>query len=189
MARRLPGRSIREQIVHAERLGMRRVGVESRHQRGSFENEANPRVAMTVDPPLVALGQAKPALQIEVVPDLFKLALAHEKTGEKARHHLDHRTENRILRTLESIDQSVERLLPLFAGPLSRFESRGDFLDVLDVVADRLLVVANFVETTVDAGGQSAELLLCEPPFCSFTFRWIDSRTSLKASAIRNPGG
>jgi hypothetical protein len=160
LARRLPGRSIREQIVHGERLGMRRVGVESRHQRGSFENDANPRVAMTVDPPLVTLGQAKPALQIEVVPDLFKLALAHEKTGEKARHHLDHLTVNRILRTLESIDQSFKRLLPILAGPLSRFESRGDFLDVLDVFSDRRLFVSNFVEAPVNAVGQSAELLL-----------------------------
>ncbi len=139
---------------------MRRVGVESRHQRGSFENEANPRVAMTVDPPLVTLGQAKPALQIEVVPDLFKLALAHEKTGEKARHHLDHLTVNRILRTLESIDQSFERLLPILAGPLSRSERRGDFLDVLDVFSDRRLFVSNFVEAPVNAVGQSAELLL-----------------------------
>ena len=139
---------------------MRRVGVESRHQRGSFENDANPRVAMTVDPPLVTLGQAKPALQIEVVPDLFKLALAHEKTGEKARHHLDHLTVNRILRTLEAIDQSFKRLPPILAGPLSRFESRGDFLDVLDVFSDRRLFVSNFVEAPVNAVGQSAELLL-----------------------------
>jgi hypothetical protein len=139
---------------------MRRVGVESRHQRGPFKNDANPRVAMTVDPPLVTLGQAKPALQIEVVPNLFKLALAHEKTGEKARHHLDHLTVNRILRTLESIDQSFERLLPILAGPLSRFESRGDFLDVLDVFSDRCLFVSNFVEAPVNAVRQSAELLL-----------------------------
>jgi hypothetical protein len=67
---------------------------------------------------------------------------------------------SRILRTRESIDQSFERLLPIRAGPLSRFESRGDFLDVRDVFSDRRLFVANFVEAPVDAVGQSAEWLL-----------------------------
>ena len=140
---------------------MHGVGVEGMHQRRSFEDEANPRVARTVDPPLVTRGQAEPTLQIKVVSDLFKSALADEKAGEEARHHLDHRTVNRILRTLESIDQSFERLLPILAGPLSRFERRGDFLDVLDVFSDRRLFVSNFVEAPVNAVGQSAELLLC----------------------------
>ena len=96
---------------------------------------------------------------------------------------------NRILRTRESIDQFLERLLPLGAGPLSRFEGCCDFLDLLDVLSDRRVLVAYFFESTVDAAGQSDELLFCEPPFCSSTFRSIDSRTSLNASAIRKPGG
>ena len=48
------------------------------------ENDSNARVAMTVDSPLVTLGQAKPSLQIEIVSDLLELALADEKVGEKA---------------------------------------------------------------------------------------------------------
>ena len=39
------------------------------------------------------------------------------------------------------------------------------------------------------AVGQAAELLFCEPPFfLRPKFRWIDARTSSKASAIRRPG-
>jgi hypothetical protein len=47
----------------------------------------------------------------------------------------------------------------------------------------------NFVEAAVDATRQAAQWLLCEPPFFSSRLRWIDSRTSSKAAAIRNPGG
>jgi hypothetical protein len=83
---------------------MRGVHVQSMHQRWSFENDSNARVAMTVDSPLVTLGQAKPSLQIEIVSDLLKLALADEKTGEKAHHHLGYLLVNRVLLTLESID-------------------------------------------------------------------------------------
>ena len=78
--------------------------VQSMHQRWSFENDSNARVAMTVDSPLVTLRQAKPSLQIEIVSDLLKLALADEKAGEKAHHYLDYLLVNRVLLTLESID-------------------------------------------------------------------------------------
>src|SRR3954451_7163939 len=168
---------------------MRGMGVEGMHQRGPFQDDPNSRVAMAVDPPLVTLGQAKPTLQVEVVSDPFKLALAHDKAGEEARHHLDHLPVNRIPRTGESIDQFFKRLFPLGAGPLSGFEGCGDFFDVLDARSDLLLLVSNGFEPTVDTPGQSAELLFGEPPFCSSTFRWIDSRTSPNASAIRKPGG
>ena len=70
-----------------------------------------------------------------------------------------------------------------------RFEGRGYFRDVLDVFSDRLVLGPDFVQSSVDAVGQAAELLFCGPPFFSSKFRWIDSRTSTKASAIRKPGG
>jgi hypothetical protein len=54
---------------------------------------------------------------------------------------------------------------------LPDFEGRGDFLDVRDVAPDRLLFGPDGVETTIDATGQPAELLLGESPFCMSTFR------------------
>jgi hypothetical protein len=51
------------------------------------------------------------------------------------------------------------------------------------------LLLLDFVQTALDASGQAAELLVGEPPFFSSKFRWIDARTSFKASAIRKPGG
>ena len=71
----------------------------------------------------------------------------------------------------------------------SGLEGRGHLLDVLDVLSDRLLLGLDMVQSPVDAAGQAAELLLREPPFFASKFRWIDSRTSFKASAIRRPGG
>ena len=168
---------------------MRRVRVQSMHQRWSLENNANPGVAMTVDPPLVTLGQAKPTFQVEIVVDLLKLALADEKAGEKARHDLDDLLVNRVFSTLESIAQFVECRLPFRASLLSGFEGRGDLVDVLDVFSDDFLFDPNSVQTSVDAVGQAAELLFREPPFFSSRFRWIDSRTSSNASAILKPGG
>ena len=78
---------------------------------------------------------------------------------------------NRILSPLEPIDQFFEPLLAICASFLSRFEGRGYLLDVLDVFSDCLLCGLDFVETSVDAAGQAAELLFCEPPFFSSKFR------------------
>ena len=43
------------------------MGIQGMHQRRPFLNDPDPRVAVTVDPPLVALRQAKPTLQVEII--------------------------------------------------------------------------------------------------------------------------
>ena len=144
---------------------------------------------MTVNSPLVAFGQAKPALKIEIVPDLLELSRADKKASQEAGHQRSHVLANWILLPLESIDQRIELLLAMLATLSSRFESCGYLLDVLDVFSDCLLLGLDVVQSPVDAVGQTVELLFCEPPFFASKFRWIDSRTSSKASAIRRPGG
>jgi hypothetical protein len=44
---------------------MRGVRVENMHQRRSLDNDANPRMSMTMDPPFVTLWQAKPPLELK----------------------------------------------------------------------------------------------------------------------------
>jgi len=144
---------------------------------------------MTVNSPLVALGQAEPPLEFEIVLDLFELSLAHKKAGQEADHQLSHVLANRILIPLELVDQLLELRLAILATSASRVEGRGHLVDVLDVLADWLLLGLDMLQSPVDAAGQSAKLLLCESPFFASKFRWIDSRTSSKASAIRRPGG
>ena len=91
---------------------------------------------MTVNSPLVALGQAKPALEIEIVLDLLERSRADKKAGQEADHQRGHVLANRILIPLESIDQLFELRLAILATPPSRFEGRGDLLDVFDVLSD-----------------------------------------------------
>ena len=91
---------------------------------------------MTVNSPLVALGQAEPSLKIEIVLDLLELARADKKAGQEADHQRGHVPANWILIPLESIDQLLELLLAILATLPSRFEGRGYLLDVLDVLSD-----------------------------------------------------
>src|SRR6266496_2635318 len=97
---------------------MRGVSVQSMHQRRSLQDQPNPRVAMTVDPPLVTLGSAKPPLQIEIILDRFILLLADEEAGKEAEHHRGHRVADRILGPLELIDQRLELLLDFVQAAL-----------------------------------------------------------------------
>ena len=143
----------------------------------------------TVDPTFVALGQAKPTLQIEIIPNRFILLLAHEQAGQEAEHHRRHAVADRILGRLEVIDQRLELLLALGDVLRPGLERRGHLRDHRDVFSDDLLLLLDFVQAPLDASGEAAELLLGEPPFFASRFRWIDSWTSLKASAIRKPGG
>jgi hypothetical protein len=51
------------------------------------------------------------------------------------------------------------------------------------------LLLLDFIQAALDTSGQSAELLLREPPFFSSKFRSIDALTSFSAAAIRRLGG
>jgi len=72
------GTAIRQEVVHRERLRVRQVRIQRMDQRWPLLNDSNPRVAMAVNSPLVALGQAEPPFQVEVVADLVKRGLADE---------------------------------------------------------------------------------------------------------------
>ncbi|MBV8270234.1 MAG: biotin/lipoyl-binding protein [Planctomycetaceae bacterium] len=189
LARRLARRPIPKQVGHRKRLGMRRVGVQRMHQRRTLHHQPDPRVATTVDPTLVALRQAKPTLQIEIVPDPFVLLLANEQTGQEAEHQPGHAVPDWILGRLEVIDQRLELLLTLRDILRPGLERRGHLRDHRDVLSDDLLLFLDLVQPTPDAVGQAAALLLREPPFFAPKFRCSEAWISVRASAIRTPGG
>src|SRR5512142_1185789 len=189
LTNRCSGRAIRQQILHGERSGVCRVRIEGVHQCRPFLDDPDPGVAMTVDPSLVALGQAKPPLQIEIVSDPLELGPADEQACEETDHHRRHLPTDRVRGAFEAIDQPFELLLTSRAIPPSGFAGRGNFPDRLDVPSDRSLLATDGGQSAVDAVGQAAELLLGEPPFCASKLRRSESRTSFKASAIRRPGG
>jgi hypothetical protein len=106
---------------------------------------------MTVDPPLVTLGQAKPALQIEIILDRLILLLTDEEAGQEAEHHRGHAVADRILGRFEAIDQRLELLLPLrdVLGP--GLQCRGHLRDHGHVSSDHLLLLLDFVQARLDA--------------------------------------
>ena len=152
-------------------------------------DDANPGVPVTVNSPLVALGQAKPALEIEIVLDLLELSRADKEAGQEADHQRGHVLANWILSPLELIDQLLVLLLAIRATFPANFEGRGHLLEILDIFSNWLLLGLDMLQSPVDAVGQTAELGFCESPFFSSKFRWIESWISPRASAIRRPGG
>src|SRR3954468_232818 len=134
----LSGRAIREQVLCGEWPGMRGVCVECEDKCRPLLYDPDPRMAAPVNPPLVALGQAEPALEIEVVLDLLELARGDEEPGQEAGHQRGHVPANRVPGPLESIDQSLELHSAILAHLRPRHEGRGYLLDVLDVLSDRL---------------------------------------------------
>src|SRR4051794_39854743 len=163
--------------------------VQRGHQRRPRLNQPDPRVATAVDPTLVALRQAEPTLQVEVILDPFVVLLADEQAGQEVEHHRRHAVPDRVLGRLEAIDQRLELLLPFGDVRRPGLERRGHLRDHLDVSSDDLLLLLDLVEAPLDASGQATELLLRESPFFSSKSRRSDAWTSVSASAIRTPGG
>src|SRR5262249_61135760 len=103
----LSGRPIRQQVVHRKGSWVRHVRIQRVDQRGPFLNDPNPRVAVTVDPPLVALGQTEPPLQAEIIFDLLELSFPHEQPGEGTDHHPSHWGTDRIVSALTPMYQRL----------------------------------------------------------------------------------
>src|SRR4051812_45380208 len=121
-------------------------------------------MAMPVDPTLMPLGQAEPALQIEIVVDLIEGVIASKEAGAEAPHQHRHLSVDRIAVAVKASEDGVEVGLTLGRCLGCRVQGRGHLLDGLDVAPDRLLLGPHQVQSLVDAGGQPAQLLLCEPP-------------------------
>ncbi len=165
------------------------VRIQSVHHGWPFLNDSDPCMAMAMNSPLVALGYAEEPLEIEIVLNLSKLIAAGKETTAEGDHQPCHMLMKRIGSSLESMNQLLKFLSALLAIPGGRIKGRGNFLNFLHMLSDRLLLALHQFHTTVDAAGQTFQLLFCEPPFFASKFRWIDSRTSAKPSAIRRPGG
>src|SRR3954469_3730886 len=123
------------------------------HHRRPFLNDPNSRVATTVEPPLVALGQAEPPFQNEAVADLRERGLTDKQARDETDHDPGHLLVNRITGPLETRRQRLELLLTPWALPLFGIEGRGDFSDLRDIPSDRRLLGRDLVHATVNAAG------------------------------------
>ena len=123
------------------------------HHRRPFLNDPDPRMATTVEAPLVTLGQAEPPLQIEIVADFFERGLADKQARDETDHDPGHLLGNRITGPLETRRQRLELLLTPWALPLLGIEGRGDFAEFRDIPSDRRLLGRDLVHAAVDAPG------------------------------------
>src|SRR5512140_3470090 len=109
----------------------------------------------------MTLGQAKPSFKIEIVLDLLELSRADKKAGQEADHQHGHVLANRIPSPLESIDQLFELLLAIRLTLTSGFEGHSYLLAFLHVHSDCLMLAFDMLQSSVDADGQTTELLFC----------------------------
>src|SRR3954468_7299682 len=139
-----------QQILATERPRMLLVRVQHQHQRRPFLHDPHPRVAMSVDPTLMALRQPEPALELEIVQDLGDVVSTGEQAATKCDHQSYHMVMDRIGSLLESASQLLKPLLTLLADPRPRIQRRGHLHDLLHIPANRLLLASHQGQSTVD---------------------------------------
>jgi hypothetical protein len=106
----------------------------------SLWDNPNPGMFMTVDPSLMPLGYAKPALQIEIVPNLIHFISAHKEAGLEAAPHLGHVFVEPITGTDKAFYQSAKVGLTLGAITLLRVQGVCYLLDLLDLFPEHILL-------------------------------------------------
>ena len=115
------------------------MGVQRVHRCRPFLDDPHSRMAMAVDPTLMPLGQAEPALQIEIVADLIEGVIASKEAGAEALHQHSHLSVDRIAVAVDASEDRVEVGLTPGRCLGCRVQGRGHLLDGLDVATDRLL--------------------------------------------------
>jgi hypothetical protein len=132
---------------------MSMVCVQYRYKRWPFLNDSDACMAMAMDSPLVAFGQAEKPFEIEIVLNFGKLIAAGKETDLEGDHQIGHVLMNRIARPCKSPPQPLEFPSPLPAIPRGWTEGRGNFLDFLHMSSDRCLLVGDELQTAVHAAG------------------------------------
>jgi hypothetical protein len=177
------------QVLDLERLMMIRVRVQGRQQRRPVLHQPHADVTMTMNPTLVALGQAEPPLQIEIVPRQSRVITPDEQPRCETPHHPGHLLSYPISARVEPLAKGLEGRRTLSLIPVGRIQGRPDRDDILDVLPNRLLGLLHGSQSPIEEPGQSSQERLGAPPVFASRFRWSDWRTSPNASAIRRPGG
>jgi hypothetical protein len=168
---------------------MQEMGVQGQHERWSFLDDSDPRMFVSVDAALVSFRLAKPPLQLQIVMGPIRPVSSHEQARLKTGHHFTHLLLVHILAIPKLVPQGYKLRLPTLRGAVDRIQQVGDVLNILDLAANFRLGRLDSFQASVDAPSQTLQLIVAAPPFFASRFRWRDSRTSPKASAIRRPEG
>ena len=177
------------EIVCRKRVAMHLMGVQGQHQGGTFLNDADTGMLVSVDASFVAFGLPEPALQIKIILRQTGIVAANKQARLETGHDFAHVLRYRIVVRLKGVAQGLKSA-PTFCFGASRETERGLHLShPVYLLVDFLLAGTHLREPAIDAAGQAFELRVPAPPFFTSRLRCKDVRTSLKASAIRKPGG
>jgi hypothetical protein len=146
-------------------------------------------VGVPVNAALVPLGQAKGALQAQVVDGEVEVVPACEQADDERHHRLGHVLCLRGLLLAKTPRDGAEPLPPGGAGAGRRVEGVVDPAQPVYVVPDRAQLVAHLRGAAFDAAVEATQRPVVVAPFFSIRARPMESRTSPRASAIRTPGG
>ena len=166
-----------------------RVRVQRQQYRRPFLHQPHADVTMSMNPTLVALGQAEPPLQIEIVPRQSRVISPDEQPRGETPHHPGHLLPHHVITGVEPLTNRLEGRRTLSLIPVSRIQRRPDLDHILDGLPNRLLGLLDRSQSPIEEPGQALQERLGTPPCFASRFRWSDWRTSPNASAIRRPGG
>ena len=183
------GSAIGQQIIDLKGIGMSLVGVQRQGQGRPLLHDPDARVPMAVDPALVALGPAEPALQLQVVLRQSRLISTGEEALLEARHHRGEVLPNRVAVALEAVPEALELGTTLEATAVRRVECRLHRGDLRHLLPEGCLDLCHQGKAAIEATGQPPQQGLGPPPLRASRFRCSDCRTSPSASAMRKPGG
>src|SRR6516162_11601719 len=181
--------AVGKQLRGGEQPVPRAVGVEGGQQRRSFPHQAYPRVLLTMNPPLMPLGQPEPTLQIQVVPGHVARLATDKEPGLPAGHELAQMLVKGQRTLLQPLLQGRKLGTPLAQPAAARVERFGDQTNLRHLLLDDDAVLGYRRQPRVEPRRQPGQAFLRAPPFFAPRLRCRDCRTSVRASAIRSPGG
>jgi hypothetical protein len=129
------------------------MGVQGRDQRGSFPNDTEASVLVTVNVTLVPLGTPREPFQIQVVPRKVGHVFADEEAGGKGVHGPGHRLPHRMVGPLEASLQRTKESPTLFPAAAVRIQSGCDVAEVFDTILQGLLLLLDLGEASVNGVG------------------------------------
>jgi len=102
------GANVGPEVGDGEGSWMIEVSIQGQGESRTFQDDPNASVATAMNTPLVALGTAKEAFEVEVVAREVRDVFAHEEPGSEGLHGLGHGLAPRMDRAAESLLELLE---------------------------------------------------------------------------------
>src|SRR5947209_12076963 len=107
MSRR-SGLAVGTQVFDTEWSRVDQVSVQGQQQRRAFLHDSHSGMTVAMNPTLMALGLAKPTLQIEVVTRQVRLVTSDEQSRLEAPHYHRHLLPDRVRFGFQTLSQRRE---------------------------------------------------------------------------------